>query len=36
MLDRGQQDDWFESPFILTLGIIAAVGLISLLVWEWF
>jgi DHA2 family multidrug resistance protein len=36
MLDRGQQDDWFESPFILTLGIIAAVGLISLVVWEWF
>jgi MFS transporter, DHA2 family, multidrug resistance protein len=36
MLDRGQQDDWFESPFILTLGVIAAVGLISLVVWEWF
>ena len=36
MLDRGQQDDWFESPFILTLGIIAGVGLISLVVWEWF
>ena len=36
MLDRGQQDDWFGSPFILTLGIIAAVGLISLVVWEWF
>jgi len=36
MLDRGQQDDWFESPFILTLGIIAVVGLVSLVVWEWF
>jgi DHA2 family multidrug resistance protein len=36
MLDRGQQDDWFSSPFILTLGIIAGVGLISLVVWEWF
>jgi DHA2 family multidrug resistance protein len=36
MLDRGQQDDWFESPFILTLGVLAAVGLISLVLWEWF
>jgi DHA2 family multidrug resistance protein len=36
MLDRGQQDDWFSSPFILTLAILAAVGLISLVVWEWF
>ena len=36
MLDRGQQDDWFASKFILTLGIIAAVGLISLVIWEWF
>jgi DHA2 family multidrug resistance protein len=36
MLDRGQQDDWFGSPFILTLGILAAVGLVSLVVWEWF
>jgi DHA2 family multidrug resistance protein len=36
MLDRGQQDDWFGSPFILTLAIMAGVGLISLVVWEWF
>jgi DHA2 family multidrug resistance protein len=36
MLDRGQQDDWFASPFILTLAILAAVGLISLVLWEWF
>jgi DHA2 family multidrug resistance protein len=36
MLDRGQQDDWFDSPFILTLGVIAAVGLVSLVLWEWF
>jgi len=36
MLDRGQQDDWFGSPFILTLGILATVGLISLVLWEWF
>src|SRR5262245_2513398 len=36
MLDRGQQDDWFGSSFIVTLAIIAGVGLISLFVWEWF
>jgi DHA2 family multidrug resistance protein len=36
MLDRGQQDDWFGSSFIVTLAIIAAVGLISLVAWEWF
>src|SRR5262245_42226710 len=36
MLDRGQQDDWFASHFILTLAIIAGAGLIGLVVWEWF
>jgi MFS transporter, DHA2 family, multidrug resistance protein len=36
MLDKGQEDDWFGSHFILTLGILAAVGLISLVIWEWF
>ena len=35
MLDRGQQDDWFSSHFILALAILASVGLISLFVWEW-
>jgi MFS transporter, DHA2 family, multidrug resistance protein len=25
MLDRGQQDDWFASPFILTLAVLAVV-----------
>jgi len=36
MLDRGQQDDWFQSRFILTLAIVATIGLIGLVVWEWF
>ncbi|HUI73772.1 MAG TPA: DHA2 family efflux MFS transporter permease subunit [Candidatus Acidoferrum sp.] len=36
MLDKGQEDDWFGSHFILTLAVLAAVGLISLVVWEWF
>jgi MFS transporter, DHA2 family, multidrug resistance protein len=36
MLDKGQEDDWFGSRFILTLAILAAAGLVSLVIWEWF
>jgi MFS transporter, DHA2 family, multidrug resistance protein len=36
MLDKGQEDDWFGSHFILTLAILAAVGLVSCVFWEWF
>ncbi len=36
MLDKGQEDDWFGSRFILTLAILTAVGLISFVIWEWF
>jgi DHA2 family multidrug resistance protein len=36
LLDKGQEDDWFGSRFITTLIIVAAVCLISLVVWEWF
>ncbi len=36
MLDKGQEDDWFGSRFILTLALVAGVGLVSLAVWEWF
>src|SRR5271167_2693463 len=36
VLDKGQEDDWFGSRFITTLVVIAAVGLISLVIWEWF
>ena len=35
MLDKGQEDDWFGSHFILTLAVLAAVGLVSLAIWEW-
>jgi len=35
-LDKGQEDDWFGSLFITTLVLIAAVGLVSLVIWEWF
>ena len=36
MLDKGQELDWLSSPFIVTLAVLAAVGLVSLVVWEWF
>jgi DHA2 family multidrug resistance protein len=35
-LDKGQEDDWFGSLFITALIVIAIVGLVSLLIWEWF
>ena len=35
-LDKGQEDGWLGSHFILTLMIVAAVCLLSLVVWEWF
>jgi DHA2 family multidrug resistance protein len=35
-LDKGQEDDWFGSHFITTLVVIAAAGLVALVVWEWF
>ena len=34
MLDKGQEDDWFGSRFIVTLAILAAAGLIGLIVRE--
>lgn len=36
MLDKGQEDDWFGSRFITSFAIVAAVCLISLVIWEWF
>jgi DHA2 family multidrug resistance protein len=35
-LDKGQEDDWFGSRFILTLSVTAAICLISLVIWELF
>jgi DHA2 family multidrug resistance protein len=34
VLDKGQQEDWFNSPFILTLGAVSAVALILFVVVE--
>lgn len=36
LLDKGQEDDWFGSNFILVLAIIAGVCLTSLVIYEWF
>jgi MFS transporter, DHA2 family, multidrug resistance protein len=36
LLDKGQEDDWFGSQFILTLTIIAGVCLTALVIWEWY
>jgi DHA2 family multidrug resistance protein len=35
LLDKGQEDDWFGSRFIMTLAVVAAVCLITLVIWEW-
>ena len=34
MLDNGNDHDWFASPLILTLGLVAVVALTFLLIWE--
>jgi DHA2 family multidrug resistance protein len=35
LLDKGQEDDWFGSHFIVALACISVVCLVSLVVWEW-
>ncbi|HTN54062.1 MAG TPA: DHA2 family efflux MFS transporter permease subunit [Anaeromyxobacter sp.] len=35
VLDKGQEDDWFNAPVITTFSVIAAVALVSFVVWEW-
>jgi MFS transporter, DHA2 family, multidrug resistance protein len=35
VLDKGQEDDWFNSRFILVFSIVAATMLVSFVVWEW-
>ncbi|WP_238858243.1 DHA2 family efflux MFS transporter permease subunit [Faunimonas pinastri] len=34
VLDRGQIDDWFSSPFIVVFSILSALALILLIPWE--
>jgi MFS family permease len=35
VLDKGQQDDWFSSPFITRLVILSVVCLVGLVIWKW-
>ena len=34
MLEEGQQDDWFSSHFIATMGFLAFAGLVTFVWWE--
>lgn len=34
MLDEGKDKDWFSSPEICVLGVIAAIGFVSFVIWE--
>ena len=34
MLDKGQEDDWFESRFITTLAVLTIVGLVAFVIRE--
>ncbi len=35
VLDKGQEDNWFTSPFITLFSILAVVTLVAFVVWEW-
>ena len=34
MLDRGKELDWFSSPTIIGLAVVAVIGFIAFLIWE--
>ncbi len=34
LLDLGREHDWFGDPFMVVLGLIAAIGVVVFLVWE--
>ncbi|HXQ48121.1 MAG TPA: MFS transporter, partial [Caulobacteraceae bacterium] len=34
MLDKGRELDWFSSPFIVGLAVVAVVGFVAFLIWE--
>jgi DHA2 family multidrug resistance protein len=34
VLDKGQEDDWFQSPNITAFAVVAAVCLVSFVLWE--
>jgi DHA2 family multidrug resistance protein len=34
VLDKGQEDDWLSSNFILTFFILAVIGIVGVVIWE--
>ena len=34
VLDKGQEDDWFSSNFIVTAAVISVIALIAFIIWE--
>jgi DHA2 family multidrug resistance protein len=36
VLDKGQEDDWFGSSFIIFFSVCAAVGILGCIIWELF
>jgi DHA2 family multidrug resistance protein len=35
MLDKGEENDWFSSPFICFFGALFVAGIVGLILWEW-
>jgi DHA2 family multidrug resistance protein len=35
MLDKGEENDWFSSPFICFFAFLFVSGMVGLVVWEW-
>ena len=35
MLDKGEENDWFSSPFIRTFAFLFVFGMVGLFYWEW-
>jgi len=35
VLDKGQEDDWFHSRFIVFMSVLAALTLVGFVIWEW-
>lgn len=34
MLDTGRENDWFGSPFVIAMAVIAVIGFAAFLIWE--
>ena len=34
MLDKGREEDWFSSPFIIGCGVVAAIFFVLFVIWE--